>query len=121
VKVCTETTDISIALIRAGSLIPLKAASCRSQALYLLFKSLSFLVEPCDLRFWHIGATQLIKHLADGEFAYYSHSKILCAIRGRLPVTRPGQVAVSELLGTKGVAARDASRLQASHEPAAAL
>ena len=69
--------DISIALSQAGSLIPLEAASCRSQALDLLFKTLSFLVEPCDLRFWHIGATQLIEHLTDGEFVYFSHSKIL--------------------------------------------
>ena len=42
--------------------------------------------------FWHIGATQLIEHLADGEFVYFSHSKILCAIRGRLPVTLQGRL-----------------------------
>jgi hypothetical protein len=71
--------DISIAPSRAGSLIPLKAASCRPQVLYLLVNRFSFLLKPCDLRFWHIGAAQLIEHLADGEFVYFSHGKILFA------------------------------------------
>ena len=102
-------------------MIPRKAAFCRSQTLYLLFKNLSFLVEPFDRRFWHTGTTQLVEHLTDGEFVYFSHSKIICAIRGRLPVRCPGQVAVSELFGTESVAAWDASRLQASHEPTGAL
>jgi hypothetical protein len=71
--------DISIAPSRAGSLIPLKAASCRLQALYLLVNRFSFLLKPRDLRFWHIGAAQLIEHFADGEFVYFSHGKILFA------------------------------------------
>ncbi len=56
-------------------MIPLKAAFFRSQALYFLFKNLNFLVEPFDLRFWHIGATQLVEHLTDGEFVYFSIAK----------------------------------------------
>ncbi len=37
-------------------------APASAQALYLLVKRLGFLLEPRDLRFWRIGATQLIEH-----------------------------------------------------------
>lgn len=81
---------------------------------------LSFLVEPCDLRFWHTGATQLIEHLTYGEFVSFSHENPLWDTRSVAGDTSE-QVAVSELFGTESVAARDASRLQASHEPTGAL
>ncbi|MGB7615419.1 MAG: hypothetical protein WBM06_00490 [Pseudolabrys sp.] len=68
---------MSIALGRPGSLVPLNAVSHRSQALCLLVKRVNFLVEPRHLRFWRIGAAQLFERLADGEFGYFSHGKIL--------------------------------------------
>jgi hypothetical protein len=77
INVSDDTSRPSIAPSPAGSLV--KAASCSSRALYLFVKRLSFLLEPRDLRFWHIGVTQLIEHLADGKFVYFSHSKILYA------------------------------------------
>ena len=40
----------------AGSLVPLKAASHRSQALCLFVKRVNFFVEPRHLRFWRFGA-----------------------------------------------------------------
>jgi hypothetical protein len=57
------------------SLIALKAASCRSQAFYLFVKRVNFSIEPGQLRFWHIGAAQLIECLTDGEFSHFSHIK----------------------------------------------
>jgi hypothetical protein len=79
IALLVATSEILIALSRAGSSAPPRAASCRSQTLYLLVKRLIFLLEPRDLRFWHIGVTQLIEHFADGEFVYFSHGKILTA------------------------------------------
>ena len=37
----------------------------------------NFLVEPRHRRHWRIGASQLFKRLADGEFSCFSHGKIL--------------------------------------------
>jgi hypothetical protein len=58
-------------------LVPLKAASHRSQALCLFIKRVNFLVEPRHLRFWRIGAAQLFERLADGEFSCFSNGRIL--------------------------------------------
>jgi hypothetical protein len=58
-------------------LVPLKAASCHSQALRLLVQRANFLVEPRHPRSWRVGFAQLIECLADGEFIYFSHRKIL--------------------------------------------
>ncbi|MFZ0352854.1 MAG: hypothetical protein WAM12_04215 [Pseudolabrys sp.] len=58
-------------------MIPLKAASCRSQTSCLFVKRLNFLVELRDPRFWRISATQLIERLADGAFGCFSHDRIL--------------------------------------------
>ena len=63
-----------IAPRRTGPLVPLKAAPCRSQALYLFVKLVIFPIEARHLRFWHIGAAQLIECLTDGEFSYLSHT-----------------------------------------------
>jgi hypothetical protein len=56
---------LSIAPSRTGSLVLLKAASHRSQALCFFLKCVNFLVEPCQLRFWSIGAAQLFECLAN--------------------------------------------------------
>ena len=66
---------LSIGLSRTGSLVPLNATSHRSQALCFFVKHVNFLVEPRHLRFWRIGAAQLIDRLADREFGYFSHIK----------------------------------------------
>jgi hypothetical protein len=62
---------------RTGTLVPLKAASCHSQALRLFVKCANFLIEPRHPRSWCVGAAQLIECLAGGEFIYFSHRKIL--------------------------------------------
>lgn len=73
---------------RVSSLAPLEAESCRSHALYLFVNRLNLLVELRDLRaFLRIGAAQLIKHFADGEFSYFSHRKLLCAGKVLLAAT----------------------------------
>ena len=59
-----------------GSLVPLKAASCRPHALYIFVKRVHLFMEPRLLRL-HIGAAQLIEGLPDGEFVYFSYCKIL--------------------------------------------
>jgi hypothetical protein len=69
---------LNIAPGGTGSLVPLKAASHRSQALCLFVKRVNFLVEPRHLRFWRFGAAQLFERLADGEFGCFSQGIILC-------------------------------------------
>ncbi|MGA7333346.1 MAG: hypothetical protein WBX77_16700 [Pseudolabrys sp.] len=56
-------------------MIPLEAASHRSQALCLFIKRLDFLILSRHLRFRGFGAAQLFKRLADGEFRCFSHGK----------------------------------------------
>ena len=56
-------------------MVPLKATPCRSQVLYLFVQRVDFAIEPRPLRFWRIGAAQLIEGLANGEFVYFSHRK----------------------------------------------
>src|SRR6266849_2833834 len=74
----TQLKKVYRYLNRAQSCQLVGAPSCRSQAMYLFFNRLRFPVELHDLRvFWRIGAAQLIAHLADGEFIYFSHRKLL--------------------------------------------
>jgi hypothetical protein len=56
-------------------LVPFKAASHRSQALCFFIKRVDFVIESRHLRLWGIGAAQLFKRLADGEFSCFSHGK----------------------------------------------
>jgi hypothetical protein len=58
-------------------LISLKAASRHSQALCLSVQRVNFLIESRHLRSWRVSIAQLIDCLADGEFVYFSHRKIL--------------------------------------------
>jgi hypothetical protein len=62
----------SITLSRTW-LVPFKAKSLRSQALYLFIKRLNFLSVSCALGFRRIGAAQFFQCFLNGEFGCLSH------------------------------------------------
>jgi hypothetical protein len=72
-------TEVSVAPSRASS-TRLKAAGCRSQALYLFVSRFNVFVDLIDLRVFRIVAAQLIQQFADGEFIYFGHRDLRCAL-----------------------------------------
>jgi hypothetical protein len=56
-------------------LVPLKAASCSSQALCLFVERVNFLIKLGHLGFRRIFAAQLLECLPNGKFGCFSHGQ----------------------------------------------